>query len=353
MQSGGKLFDQGMYGCIFRPNLECEGKKKGLQTPINKEHDPLSKLILKEDAELEFDIASIIRKIPIWKNYFAVSESICKPAAKQKEKELDQCDVLTSHPLSEFRILSMSYYGQTMTNFRFDISQFQFMDFASHLIKAGALLNLFGIVHRDIHQGNILVDEHYVPRIIDFNLSIPQERPITAACLSHSYSLNISQEPPDSILVNAIYHRNPAQRVMESIIYKKKITSTISQILDYSLADMYQELLHFYQYSVSVKAGDSVTWFRMYWRTIDSWAIGINLVHLILRLSALPKFESIYASFRSTIVPLLRRMCAISPLERIDCVQALYYLDPNHFIIRKYGKVWIEKVGKPNIIPLN
>jgi hypothetical protein len=170
MLSGGKVLDQGMYGCIFKPELECKDKKKQPKPTGDKDHPPLSKLILKDDAILEYNISKIIRGIPIWKNYFAVAESICDPAPekqqKKKERDFHQCDVLQKYPFADFRILSMSYYGVTMANFRFKIPQFDFMKFASHLIQAGALLNLFGVVHRDIHQGNILIDTHHIPRII-------------------------------------------------------------------------------------------------------------------------------------------------------------------------------------------
>ena len=113
MLSGGKVLDQGMYGCIFKPELDCKDKKKQPKPTGDKDHPPLSKLILKNDAIQEYNISKIIRAIPIWKNYFAVAESICDPAPekqqRKKEKEFDRCDVLQKYPFTDFRILSMSY----------------------------------------------------------------------------------------------------------------------------------------------------------------------------------------------------------------------------------------------------
>jgi serine/threonine protein kinase len=223
------------------------------------------------------------------------------------------------------------------------------MEFTTHLIKAGALLNLFGIVHRDIHQGNILIDTDQVPRLIDFNLAVPVERPLTAGTLSHTYSLDIAQEPPDSTLVNAISHSRSYSTIIDSIIFKKHIMKKIQLILGVTSQEMYYAFKQFYSKSISVKAGDTVAWFHMYWRKIDSWAIGINLVDLISRLSILPAFEPMLDQYKQKLFPLLKRMCAVSPIDRIDCVQALYYLDPTHFIIKKYAAAWMAKVGNGNI----
>ena len=86
-----------------------------------------------------------------------------------------------------------------------------------------------------------------------------------------------------------------------------------------------------------------------YWTTIDSWAIGALIVQFISNYSLWPSFAPVLKKHSSTLFPLLRRMCAVSPIQRVDCIQALYYLNPNHFIIRTYGKAWIEKKGSGHI----
>ena len=349
MLSGGELFGEGMYGCIFRPSLRCKDPSKQPKPTKDKIHPPLSKIIIKDDAMVEYKISNIIRAIPIWKNHFAVAESICEPSAKQTDPEFKDCDVIEKHSISDFRILSMSYYGKPMTSYQFKWSEFNFMDFITHLIRGGALLNLFGIVHRDIHQGNLLIDQDYVPRIIDFNLAIMVERPITPNDLSHTYALDISQEPPDSTLVNAIERGYTSNKVIPELIYKRQISKKIRNILGISSQEMYHDLTSFYQKSKSVHGGDAVAWFKIYWRLVDSWAIGCIIVDLISKLSLWPSFESILDPHKKKLFALLKRMCAVSPLDRVDCVQALYYLDPQDFIIRKYAKAWIAKVGDGKI----
>jgi hypothetical protein len=65
MLSGGKLYDEGMYGCIFTPPLQCS---KDTQKQLAEEGvEILSKLILAPAAQHEYAIGSNIRKIPLWK----------------------------------------------------------------------------------------------------------------------------------------------------------------------------------------------------------------------------------------------------------------------------------------------
>lgn len=348
MSSGGNIQGEGLYGCTFIPPLRC--KPNTIQSFDQYDEDQfseqLSKIILKDDADIEFAISKIIHKIPLYKNYFAVSETICEPTREQKDKQLYHCPLLKDTSLSQTRLLIMPFAGKQLNDVQFDLQHFDFMNFITHLISAGALLNLFGIVHRDLHQANILVDSHNIPRIIDFNLSIPTRFvQLDVSMISHRYDYKISQEPPDSTLVNAIAHHHKPIEVIQSICFKKPIIKKISMLLGISTKDMYNSLYQFYRKSKSVKDGDLVKWFKLYYRTIDSWAIGITIVDLIRKMSLWSSFSGILQKHKSKLFPLLRKMCAVSPLERIDCVQALHYLDPNHFIIRKYGKQWLSIVS--------
>ena len=348
MSIGGRLFGKGMYGCIFQPSLLC--KNKDLQIDKSEEvHLPLSKLLLTEDANIEYTISKLIQKIPLWKNYFSVAESICEPNPKQTDPELSKCELLDKYDISEFRILSMSYAGKPFSGFKFALNEFDIMKFTIHLLEGCVLLNIFGIVHRDIHQENILIDDYNVPRIIDFNLAIPVEGDLTKYSLSHSHVIDISQEPPDSTLVNAIMRGLDPYKIIKEIVFKKKIIKKIKMLFGISNQVMLSDLNDFYLQSNSVKKGDSNKWFKSYWRTIDSWAIGINIVDLIVKLSISPIFSNNLSKYKPKLYPVLKRLCECSPLLRIDAIQALAYLDPNNFIIRKYAKSWLEKVGDGRI----
>jgi len=345
VMDGGRLFDEGMYGCIFTPPLKCKDNKKQSTVRYDESDISLSKLIIKEYANKEWAVMAKIKKIPLWKNYFIVSETPCVPAPIQKDRDLALCSPLADYKLSDFRILTMPYGGTPLTFYRVQLADFDFMGFVTHLIEAGALLNLFGIVHRDIHQGNILVDNEQVPRIIDYNLSILVESTVTLGELKHKYDANLAQEPPDSTLVNAIQQGYNYEKVINSIIDKKQILKKIRTMLGISIKTQWESLEEWYFMSKAAKAGDEVAWFNKYWRTIDSWAIGVNIVDFISKLSLWPEFSATLNKVRPKLFPVLRRLCEVNPMRRIDCVQALNMLSPNSFIIRKYSKEWLAKVG--------
>jgi serine/threonine protein kinase len=329
---GGKLLGQGSYGCVFKPALECKGKKVDT-IGTNK----VTKLLTKEHAEKEEQLSAKIRTIPYWKNYFAVSESICVPSTSQKkEKDLDKCEVLEGESLTNFRLLTMTYAGKELYNFPFDVPHCDFMAFVKHFVAAGAMLNIYGIVHGDLHQGNIVVDAHNVPRIIDFNLSHQAKH---AVIMPREHSHEYYQDPPDFTLVNAIAKRYAPANVIRSIVYKKNVFRLLHTILGIQYEDMLDRLNDFHTREYTLQ-----TWFQTYWPKIDSWAIGANIVYLIKTLSYSPAFTQTLQRIKGELFPVLRDMCAISPIDRIHCVEALHRLNPNHFIFKgkePLAKAWV------------
>lgn len=349
---GGKYIDKGNYGCVFSPELKCKGNIE----KIDDVSDDLSysKLILVEDAEDDFSIAKRISMIPLFKNYFVVSEVMCTPAKHQKEEELSKCNILEENGMSEFKLLKMPNGGTPLHRYRFDLEHFDFMRFVIHLIEAGALLNLFGILHRDLHDKNILVMED-VPRIIDFNLSVDMKQKIStdnlSDILSFRHGTHYSQVSPDYTLVNAVskYDLKPSD-VIHSIIYNNSVIRIITSILHVQQENMITRLEDFYYKNKNKRVYSNGSWCQNYWHKHDSWSIGINILLLIKRFLTWSEFSKILHNCKPILFPVLKRMCAVSPSDRIDCVQALLYLDPNSFIIRKYSTAWINKVGNGNII---
>lgn len=343
---GGRLIAQGLYGCVFTPSLTCKSgsEKKVGEEKSTRASTALSKLLGRDDAEQEFQIAKRIHLIPFHKQYFAVASSVCIPEDKQQEKNLPKCLINQDGSL---RLLRMPYAGKALHQVQFTLASFDLRAFAIHLITGGALMNLFGVVHRDLHQGNVLVDSHHVPRIIDFNLSLSvrSSTKVQASDLSHKYEVNITQEPPDSTVVNAIAHGISPLSVIQAVCFKKDIMNKLVHVLGVSKKDMYNHLLEFYKKSRTVRTGDLEGWFSLYHRVVDSWAIGIILVELIYRLSLWPLSGRIQTHIRE-LVPVLRKMCAVHPVHRMDCVQSLHLLEPNHIILRRHGKKWLEIVGE-------
>ena len=77
-----------------------------------------------------------------------------------------------------------------------------------------------------------------------------------------------------------------------------------------------------------IKQGDVITWFNTYWKTIDSWAIGMYFIKLLHTHQTTPHIINQYLK-SDEIRKMVRGLCIIDPKKRWTCMQALYYLHPN------------------------
>ena len=346
---GGRLLGQGLYGCVFTTPFSCEkGNKtkgakgtkgiKGAKGAVKE----LTKLTTPMDADMEISIGETIQRIPLWRNYFAVAESICVPSNKQKEKDLPTCEILHDRPLSDFRALRMADAGTPLTEYAVNFKVFQVMRFVTHLLEAGALMTLFGVVHRDLHQGNVVMDAHQVPRMIDFNLAIPiATKGDLDSLVMHQYDYRISHEPPDSTLLMAITQEKQMDRVIRMLVTKKGILRKLRTLTAMSETEMERELEEVAQDPL-VQKGDGAAWFRAYWSVIDSWGIGVMLLDLLSKWAMWPAFTAQFAPYRDRIHHVIRQMCVIHPAHRIDCVEALQSLHPTSGVLRAYGAKWLQ-----------
>jgi serine/threonine protein kinase len=348
MQGQSHLLQEGVYGCIFTSKLHC---KKNSVVVVDPSKDirkgiKVNKLLLIGEADTEISISKRINKIPYANHYFIVSESICEPAAKQTEAGLNKCTIVEGHSLTDFRILSIPYGGVDMKQYKPDVSRFSLTYFFSHLVEAGALMNLFGIVHSDLHEGNVVMDSHGVPRIIDFNISLYiLHREDIMRKLSHLHNLDIVQESPDCVLINAIQSGMEAYSVMESISAKKKGLSDITSILAYSQSEMKKDLYEFYRQSESAQSGKLMEWFDSHWHTIDSWSIAYMIIQRWKTMLVFPSFMKKLEddSKKDRMVGVLRKMLHVNPFKRIDCVQALAEWNPSHHILTlPVAKKWLK-----------
>lgn len=349
-QTGGGLYDKGAYGCVFLPTLTC--------TPGTEHKSPaatgetgiryIDKLMDPDAAYIEYAVGQRVHRIPMWKNYFIVPTSTCTPAPKeqQSEQQLQQCDIIDGNPLQSLRILRMPFGGMPLSHayLRMNKNGDGLLSFILHLLEAGALLAMFGMVHRDLHQGNILVDGVSVPRIIDFNLAIDvRSGTDRVANLVHEVDYTFFQESPDSCVVGAIYHNKDGFDAIESFLRLRKSLIKVQSLLGITKQEMRDQLQYFLRHSRSAQNGDLAQWFNTYWHTQDSWAIGMNIVMLITDHLLWPSFaHGEYQTYKYRLLPILRDMVNCNPMKRIDCVQALARLDAGNYIIRTYGRKWLD-----------
>ena len=341
--TGGRLYDKGAYGCVFMPPLTCKpGTEFGF---IDEKGIMIDKLIKTDNAVEELAIANRIRTIPLWKNYFLVATSICEPAPReqQTDRDLNKCDILKGDNINQYRLLRIEFGGKPLSQSNINLRGNGMYNFILHLIEGAAMLQLFGIVHRDLHQGNIVVDNSNVPRIIDFNLSINVRQPIGPEIQFNTINTKLFQEPPDSCIVNGIRLGMDGFVMIELFLKDRSSLRKIQALFGITSADIRNDIEDFYRRSKSAQTGDYVKWFKTYWATIDSWAIGMNIIYLLTDSMLWKSTRSDeYRGYEKKLLGVVKDMVQINPIKRIDCVQALARLDADNYIIRKYAKQWLE-----------
>lgn len=345
---GGKLLDTGTYSCIFDPPLKCRTRPKTPKksdaipgTNLGKAVRMISKLMMDEEAEVEWTMSEKIRKIPEWIRYFSVAETMCELSPQQIETELKtKCQVIKNISTKQLRVLQMPYAGTPIYNHPISRT-FNLTDFVIHILEASALLLAYNIIHFDLHPGNILLDEHDTPRIIDFNLSMSSNISVPESQLSYRYSRNfhLPQQPPDYTAVIGINQHNDILKIIRNI-KDKDIIRDIRAGLTITDSAIESDIRKMIQTNSFIGNGDITGWFHKYWSKIDSWAIGTYLVDMIKNHAVSSQIGKAYTADSGKLKHIIKSLCAINPDTRWDCMQALEYIHPNSHIIKKYMGAW-------------
>jgi serine/threonine protein kinase len=360
MLTGGDLLGSGAYGCVWIPPLTC---KPGTTVSIPKNRlgsrvKKVDKLLSIKDATTEFKIAKRIHEIPEWQKHFVVADELCTPApvSQQKEKEMGACDIVTGEDLSHLRLLRMNFAGDPLDTYEINVKSFNFRNFVTSALEGVALLILNSIVHMDLHSGNARLDNEQHVRIIDWNLAIDVlNEPNLEGRLYHSYTLRLTQESPDFLLMNARFkkltHQDegvpPEQKLVRDMVEQKPVMKRQRAVLGMTKAEQLKGVRAFVNSesgSAAYQHGDFEGWFKTHWQMNDSWAIGSMIVGVIAKLSLFPQYQfpPEFNGPKSPGYRVLRKLCHPNPFERYDAVEALAELYPDNHIIKTYAPTWLQ-----------
>jgi len=169
-----ELLSQGTYGCVYRPGLTCKGKISSLKY-ITKIQN------MENESKKETAIGVKIKKIKNFSNHFAPILSSCPISLGQiGTDEIDKCDIIDDRT-KKYASNRIKYVGDnTLGKFIFNVFHENTKAFFRtilesyfDLIKSVSLLYDNGILHMDLKENNIMVDNvSNKPIIIDFGLSI-------------------------------------------------------------------------------------------------------------------------------------------------------------------------------------
>lgn len=174
-----KLLNQGGFGCVYYPGINCKGK-------IKKSKSSVSKLQKKTFSSTnEEDISNIIKKIPKYDNYFIPISKSCDVDVKNiNPKLISKCNIVSSdddaetdnYVLMEIPFVKNIPFFELITNIDYEKNEIflNIIESYEFLLDAINILNKKNIVHFDLKGNNILFNKTTdTPQIIDFGLSIP------------------------------------------------------------------------------------------------------------------------------------------------------------------------------------
>lgn len=170
------LIGQGVYGCVYKPAIECDGeedkkwKKKEKQTKDGQKGEYVSKVMKLDDAEMQVEEYQAVEKTGVTRLYptFTVGKPKLCRAPKIQEKMLDKCRISRSRA-DKLGAIKYEYAGKALE----DTSPMDEKHFAMLLIplaKGLRHINQQGIFHSDIKASNITYDGKSL-RLIDWGMS--------------------------------------------------------------------------------------------------------------------------------------------------------------------------------------
>jgi serine/threonine protein kinase len=168
-----KLINQGAYGCVYRPNIQCNGRP-------GKSKNFVSKLQQKSSSDNEVAIGTVLAKIPNFNYHFApIIRSCPVQLSKLNPEYINACDVVKKDPHREFILNRIRFVGtETLEKYlsgriRRGYFILKFFELHQYLIQSVALMVEQNIVHFDLKENNIIYDDkNHVPIIIDFGMSV-------------------------------------------------------------------------------------------------------------------------------------------------------------------------------------
>lgn len=176
-----RLISQGAYGCVYRPNIQCNGRP-------GKSRNYVTKLQKQSSSGNETAIGARIAEIPNAAFHFApVLRSCPIELAQIRPNELvDQCRVANKPARDDdrkdqngFVLNRIRFVGdETLERYlsrRVGHSYFmlKFFEIHMYLLRSIELLVAANIVHFDLKENNVLYDpRNHAPILIDFGMSV-------------------------------------------------------------------------------------------------------------------------------------------------------------------------------------
>lgn len=362
---GGELLGKGRYGCVFDPPLHIISRKDGKCKKLKLAGRPVGKVSESEDVSNEIEASKALSQIPNAGLYFATVDlaHINRPCSIDLQIDtaaIDDCPVIQKKPMSHMLHFTMPYSGMSITKYFTihvkDKNPIPFEAAIIHLLEAASLLVLNNYIHYDLHSNNVLFDNlSKLPRIIDFGFSFAATE-ISKETLDSrwkQYVPGFPAEAPELTAIQGIRQKMSLDTVIHEIIAEKTPIKTAQFVLGMSMTQQTKSFREFWKRSKSIQEANWTEFFKFYWPGFDAWSVGVIILPMYSNISRIPKYTepASWKGLSARIVEILRGLLKMNPIERIDCVEALYLFHPESTILTSETAIaWIqerEKMRKP------
>lgn len=285
-----KLIDQGGFGCIFYPGIECNGNTSKNPKYVSKLHKKSYHTVN------EYNIGKKVSSIPLYQYYFAPVVNMCNiDIAKIDKRERDMCRVITREKTnSKFVMMKLPYIKNiSLINYITDPSIEKkeiiayLFDSYNFLLHSLTMLNANGIIHFDFKTPNILIESKTkTPIIIDFGLSIPVDKlnPTTYNKYFYAYNASYYVWPVDLHIINYVTNVNTILTYDELVLLVNTSISSNPALHLYSrdfIKKLREITIKTYEKYTKMNATDIINDLIKNHNTWDNYALSIMFLCLI------------------------------------------------------------------------
>lgn len=280
---------------------------------------------------IELEASKQLRKIPHYADYFIVIDDFCEGDDATSDEDWADCRLLSPDRKRSptFMQLRMKDGGVKLSDFVRNINATLaiWLPLQIHLFEGLRLLHRRGIVHGDLHTGNILIDASGVPRMVDFGLSYNLGRLKEKDVVSLSFLPSYDNYPPEMDLLAALKKGIEKQQAIEIIYTEKRILAEIEELFP-SRYTVVQDLENFAQRFDIETASDVKKFIQTFGRATDIWTLGYNFMRIYLIMISTPVVvqSEFYKRNHREQMRLLMGLLMVDPRRRLNVDDALTQL---------------------------
>jgi hypothetical protein len=289
-----KLLNQGGFGCIFYPGMNCNGNVLTNKKYASKlQQDNFS-------SHNEYKVGSIIKKLPLYSYNFVPVLNMCNiNVAEIDKKNIEDCKIVKSNKDKKFVVMKLNY-----------IEKFDFYNYLIHKgnTKKQIIATIFdsyifilnnvetlvnnNIVHFDLKMQNIIINmKTKTPLIIDFGLSIPIKELKIENYSKYFYTFRASYYiwPIDVHIINYLIHINNelSKDSLESIVNEYVINNSALNLFSNNFKEKYKQIaINSYEKYIGKMMFDIINDLIQYWYTWDNYSLSIMYLIILNHISS-------------------------------------------------------------------